>query len=338
MKSFSAGVVCMVVLLVLAWQTALGQVTLVLKKVPIGTPASDTLFLAGNINNWNHRSSAHMFVRAANQQYYLTVPELTEVLEFKITRGSWAKGEILANGAARGNRGFSTATAADSLYIEVENWQDNFSASTKPHTASANVQFLSHTFWMPQLNKSRRIWLYLPSGYHLSKKRYPVLYMHDGQNLFDSFYSYSGEWEVDETLDQLARRKKLEIVVVGIENGGEERINEYTPWHNKQYGGGKGDAYVDFLVQTLKPYIDSHYRTLPGKTTTGVAGSSMGGLISLYAAVKYPEVYGRVGVFSPAFWLSPELYQYVEQCDLLPSTKLYLMAGAREGEQMVPDM
>ncbi|GGK82078.1 phosphonate ABC transporter ATP-binding protein [Rufibacter glacialis] len=314
------------------------QVTIEVVTVPANTPGTDTLFLAGNLNNWNPKSQPHAFRKIADNRYTLTLPVAEGQLEYKITRGSWEKGETKGNGAGRGNRTYKAKQGRDTLRIEVENWQDNFPSVTKDHTASANVKILSNEFWMPQLEKSRRIWLYLPPSYATSGKKYPVLYMHDGQNLFDSFYSFSGEWGIDETLNEQFAPEGREVIVVGIDNGGEERMNEYTPWHNQKMGGGKGDAYVDFLVQTLKPYIDSHYRTLPGKEHTGIAGSSMGGLISLYAALKYPQVYGKAGIFSPAFWVSPEFYKYAAQTKPAKDLRIFLVAGAKEGEKMVPDM
>ncbi len=314
------------------------QVTIEIEKVPQKTPKEDTLYLAGNANNWNPRHPNFAFRKAANNRYYLTLPAGEGELEYKITRGDWEKGETLANGAGRGNRAFKPKSDKDTMRIQVENWQDNFASAGKAHTATSNLLVMNNNFWMPQLQKSRRIWLYLPPNYATSGKKYPVLYMHDGQNLFDAFYSYSGEWGVDETLNKLFQTEGREVIVVGIDNGGEERMNEYTPWVNAKYGGGKGDAYVDFLAQTLKPYIDAHYRTLPGPEHTGVAGSSMGGLISLYAALKYPEIYGKAGVFSPAFWVSPEFYEYAAKTKPAKNLKLYMMAGALEGEQMVPDM
>ena len=113
--------------------------------------------------------------------------------------------------------------------------------------------------------------------------------MHDGQNLFDNATSYSGEWGIDEYLDSIFTLGKKEVIVVGIDNGLSKRMNEYNPYSFRQYGKGEGDEYVDFLVKNLKPFIDKHYRTLPGKKNTYIAGSSMGGLISLYAVLKYPE-------------------------------------------------
>jgi predicted alpha/beta superfamily hydrolase len=127
---------------------------------------------------------------------------------------------------------------------------------------------MDENFFMPQLNRSRRIWLYLPPAYETSGLSYPVMYMHDGQNLFDVLTAYSGEWEVDEALNTLASQGHKVPIVVGIDNGGTNRIGEYTPWSNPDYGGGDGDLYIRFIVETLKPYIDQHYRTLSDRSNT----------------------------------------------------------------------
>src|SRR5690606_36165183 len=144
----------------------------------------------------------------------------------------------------------------------------------------------------------------LPPDYETSAKYYPVLYMHDGQNLFDVRTSFSGEWKVDEHLDSLFLLGDPGCIVVGIDNGGTNRINEYSPWVNPQYGGGQGDQYIEFLIETLKPYIDQNYRTLPDAEHTGIMGSSMGGLISYYGGLTNQNVFGRIGAFSSSFWFS----------------------------------
>ena len=165
----------------------------------------------------------------------------------------------------------------------------------------------------PQLQTTKKIWLYLPENYAQTTKKYPVLYLHDGQNLFDASTSYAGEWRIDETLDSL----KAEVIVVGIAHGNEKRIDELTPFKNEQYGGGKGTLYLDFIISQLKPYIDAHYRTKSGKYNTAIGGSSLGGLISYYAVVKYPDVFGKSLVFSPAFLINPELYAETEKIKTL---------------------
>jgi alpha-glucosidase len=122
--------------------------------------------------------------------------------------------------------------------------------------------------------------------------------MHDGQNLFDNATSFAGEWKVDEILDSLYTYRGFSAIVVAIYNDDKERINEYSPWKNDSLGiGGDGDKYVKFIVNTLKPFIDRHYRTLSGRENTAIMGSSMGGLISLYAALEYPDVFGNAGIF-----------------------------------------
>lgn len=136
-----------------------------------------------------------------------------------------------------------------------------FSFAQNNSTAAKNVSILKKEFRIPTLNKiSHKIWVYLPPNYHKTSKKYPVIYMHDAQNLFDKTTAYSGEWEVDETLNKLYQKTRKGFIIVGVKNGGEERINEYTPWPNKKYGGGKGAIYMNFIVNTLKPYIDTKYK------------------------------------------------------------------------------
>ena len=198
-------------------------------------------------------------------------------------------------------------------------------------TASKNVT--SFTIDAPQLNGSKKIWMYLPNEYATSKKKYPVIYMHDGQNLFDSKTSYVGEWNIDEKLDSL----NAQVIVVGIEHGNKKRIDELTPYKNEKYGGGNGDNYLEFIVETLKPKIDSTYRTKPNTVNTVIMGSSLGGLISYYALLKYPEVFGKAGVFSPAFWINPEIFELTKNTKTLNS-KMYFLCGDNESTDMVPDV
>lgn len=197
--------------------------------------------------------------------------------------------------------------------------------ATAQSTASKNVS--TFTIDAPQLGGIRKIWLYLPDNYNASKKKFPVMYMHDAQNLFDKTTAFSGEWQVDETLDSL----KAQVIVVGIEHGNEKRIEELTPYANPKYGGGKADRYLDFIVTTLKPYIDKNYRTKPEAKNTAVFGSSLGGLVSFYAVLKYPKVFGKAGVFSPSFWYTDDIYKLMEQA---PKTKakIYFLAGDSESK------
>ena len=209
-------------------------------------------------------------------------------------------------------------------------------AQERVSTAAENVKIISEKFEIPQLNTTRRIWIYLPPNYKQSGKKYPVMYLQDGQNLFDDQTSYAGEWQIDETLNQLFKEGKGEVIVVGIDNGDEKRIEELSPFKNEKYGGGKGELYLKFIVETLKPYIDKNYRTKTNRKNTTLGGSSLGGLISVYGAVKYPKIFGNVLAFSPAFWFnSKELNQFiaVEQVNL-KNQKYYFIQGKHEDEGM----
>ena len=211
-------------------------------------------------------------------------------------------------------------------------------AEPKASTALPGVSLLSDPLEMPGLNRKRQLRLYLPPGYAASNKRYPVLYMHDGQNLFDSATAYAGEWKVDETLDALAKEGKLELIVVGIDNGGEKRMTELNAWSSERFGAAEGREYTDFIVKTLKPLIDSRYRTLPGREHTAIMGSSMGGLASHYALAQYPEVFSKAGVFSPAYWTARPSFDFVAAKPVPKDARVFLLMGEKEGPQMNADV
>ena len=215
------------------------------------------------------------------------------------------------------------------LYFALLYFCNLFSQST----ASKNVT--TFTIEAPQLNTHKKIWVYLPENYNDSGSTYPVFYMHDAQNLFDAKTSYVGEWKVDEYLDSIT---KNEVIVIGIEHGNEKRIEELTPFPNKKYGGGNGDNYLLFIKNTLKPHIDISYRTKPEAKYTTIIGSSLGGLISYYAALKYPNTFGKAGVFSPSFWFSDEIIDFTQNTNLEKHTKLYFLIGSDEGKEVISDM
>jgi len=208
-------------------------------------------------------------------------------------------------------------------------WQDYMAnKSRRGHTVVGSVQ-VCKKLYSPQLGNRRDILVYLPPSYAGSGRRYPVLYMHDGQNLFDRATSYAGEWQVDETLEALSR-EGLEVIVAGVPNMGVQRMAEYNPYDDPHEGPGRGAAYTAFLVETVKPLVDAAFRTLPGPAHTGVLGSSMGGLISLYAGFSRPEVFGLAGAMSPALGPGRPLYAFVEQAPAGPH-KVYMDVGTREG-------
>lgn len=312
------------------------QVTLRVTSVPANTPEGATIYVAGSFNSWNPAATA--LVADGNGKYSCVIAEGKGTAEFKFTRGSWATVEGNATGKYLPNRTFSFTGSAQTLNLSILSWEDTGAGS--PGTAATNVQILNNAFQIPQLNRTRRIWIYLPPDYQTSTKRYPVLYMHDGQNLFDNATAFAGEWQVDETLNRLHSEGDYGAIVVGIDNGGADRINEMTPWENTQYGGGEGDKYLQFIVETLKPYIDANFRTLAKAEHTALIGSSLGGLISTYGGVKYPNVFSKIGSFSPAYWIvSSELNSWLSAAPVnLSATRLYTVAGSNESASMVAEI
>ena len=190
---------------------------------------------------------------------------------------------------------------------------------------------------IPQLDAAgRRIWVYLPPGYDDSGLRYPVLYMHDGQNLFDPETSFCGDWGVGRSLDALIGGKKTKgAIVIGVDNGGMERWSEYSPWGVPDGPGrGKGAGYARFVVGDLKPLVDKKFRTLPGREHTGIAGSSLGAIISYYIFLKYPGVFSRAGLFSPSFWFArAEAAALLKKARAEKGARLYMDVGTDEGDQ-----
>ncbi len=310
------------------------KVNFLISKIPSVNDVDIHLFLAGDFNGWNPGDKAFELTPDSASGYHVTETFKPGKYQFKITRGSWLSVECNAAGAPVDNREIKLSRDT-TIRLVIAGWQDNFKAAEKKHTASANVHILSDTFRMPQLGRTRRIWIYLPANYAASGKKYPVIYLQDGQNLFDDLTSSYGEWGIDEILDKLPA--KDQCILIGIDHGGENRITEYDPYDTK-YGKGRGDDYVEFLVKTLKPYIDQHYRTRPDARHTTIVGSSMGGLISMYAILKYPHVFGNAGIFSPAFWLSQAIYSYAASRKLPKYTNIYFVCGDAESDDMVTDV
>lgn len=323
-------------LLALLWfpiAAALAQLTIKITDVPDNTPAAASIYIAGTINNWDPGNANYILTNNNDGTYQITLNIPAGTIEFKFTRGSWATVEGNANGTFLPNRTLTYNGGQQLAQLTIQSWEDLGTGGGG--TTEDNVSVLSYDFYMPQLDRYRRVWLYLPPDYDNSGKRYPVLYMHDGQNVFDATTSFAGEWEVDESLNELFGNGDDGVIVVAIDNGGANRINEYSPWVNPQYGGGQGDEYTEFIVETLKPYIDEHYRTLSDRNNTGIMGSSLGALISMYAAIEYQEVFGKAGIFSPAFWFAPQCYTQVTTTGKEQDMKFYLLAGQLEGNGSV---
>lgn len=216
-----------------------------------------------------------------------------------------------------------------SLFYSVARAQDG-------HTLTG--EFRTHkNFHSRHLRSDRDVLVYLPPGYAADKRRrYPVLYLHDGQNLFDGATSFikGAEWGVDETAQRLITAGAIEpLIIVGVYNAGKDRIAEYTPTVDARHKvGGEADLYGRMLVEELKPFIDSEYRTRRGAKHTGLGGSSLGALVSLYLAFKYPQTFGLVVVTSPSVWWDDRvILREVEALRRRPRLRVWLDVGTREG-------
>jgi predicted alpha/beta superfamily hydrolase len=216
-------------------------------------------------------------------------------------------------------------------------------AQTQPHTLTG--EFRTHSkFHSKFLTADRDVLVYLPPDYEKDKqRRYPVLYLHDGQNLFDGATSFipGQEWRVDETAQALITSGTVEpVIIVGVYNTGKERVEEYTPSADPKYKvGGKADLYGRLLVEELKPFIDSHYRTKRDAKNTGLGGSSLGGLVTMYLGLRYPAVFGKLAVVSPSVWWDD--YKILGEVNSLKSSKharIWLDIGTDEGENAAADV
>ncbi len=313
------------------------QLTIKINSIPVNTPTNDSIYIAGNFNNWNPGAPNYILKKQVDGTRQIIINPPIGTVEFKFTRGNWDKTEGTAQGGQRANRTFQYNGQPQTVEVTIAGWE--MPASAGNSTAAANVRIVSQDFFMPQLNRTRRIWIYLPPNYDASNQRYPVLYLHDAQNIFDAKTSFSGEWQVDEALNTLFQNGDKGAIAVAVDNGGAERLNEYSPWVNARYGGGQGDEYVQFLVETLKPYIDANYKTKPEREYTGIMGSSMSGLISLYAGIQYQDVFSKVGIFSPALWFAPQSYTHVSSTGKRADMRIYLLAGQLEdGGSVVADV
>lgn len=320
---------------ILFGQLVNGQTTFIVDDYPENTPPDTDMYISGDFDGWTG-GQERFKLQKNDDRYLISFPKSDKTIHFKITRGNWDTVEVSEEGGQIDNRSYSFVEEKDSIFIQIANWDD---LTTNPSTVSENVHLVDGSFKMGTLEKERIIYVYLPENYKDSMQRYPVLYMQDGQNLFDQSRSYSGEWEVDETLDRLGLANELDLIVVGIDHGGQERIDEYSPWAlNGHPSKLQGDAYIKFIVQNLKPYIDQNYRTLTNRENTGIMGSSLGGLISFYAALQYPETFGKAGVFSPSFELVDDSDSFAVEKGDIQGSRIYFLSGDQESEHMVSRM
>lgn len=313
--------------------------TVFVVAVPEHTPPESPLYLVGNqpeLGEWD--PGKVQLYKAVDNSYALTLSfEPGRFLAFKVTRGSWEKVEKGPQGEEITDRTFTTGGGFERVAITVANWADL--SVPPPPKLTGFIEYLDVTPSDATL-KPRRVIVWLPPDYRDNPtRRYPVLYMHDGQNLMDASTGFQGEWGVDETAQQLVTEGKVEpLIIVGVYNT-VDRVAEYTqvpaaPQHAEDYpNAGRADAYGQFLVGQLKPLIDSTFRTKPEGQYTGLAGSSLGGLVSMYLGMKHPGTFTRLGVVSPSVWWANE--NLLTQVNALPGKlplRIWEDIGTAEGD------
>lgn len=314
-----------VALLFLLPQFSVAQFKVTFKlKVPDAF-ADKKISFATNLNNWTPGDENFTLKKTSGNIFEITMPNCPATFKGKFTCGSWKTVECTLEEKDISDRVFEI-TKDITIDLEVANFRQVQAQEKAVIPRSAQVIIINDSFFIPQLNTKRRIWMYVPKTYDC-KKKYPVLYMQDGQNLFDNSIAFAGEWGIDEYLDSA----KKEFIVIGIDNGGDARMQEYNAYDNVKFGKAKGKAYTDFIVQTLKPFIDKTYPTFTDKKNTFIGGSSMGALISYYAALKYPNTFGKVAVLSPSFWIcQKEISNTLTTAQNLNATSFYFYYGQKE--------
>lgn len=313
--------------------------------VPDDTPLDASVFMAGNIPSlgpWDPAKVKLGKIGEGTHAITLILPVGLD-LRYKFTRGSWETVEKGRRFEEIPDRQM-VVRGDETVVVRIENWRD-FSGEREMFTVVGDIR--EHdSFTSAALGNDRTVLVYLPPAYEENEEaRYPVLYMHDGQNLFDAGTSFIGvEWGVDETLERMIGEGLVDpLIVVGIYNNA-DRAFEYTPVADQSRGGGGASRYSEFIVDELKPFIDLTYRTLPGREHTGIMGSSLGGIVSLYIAWTRPDVFSRVGAMSTAYWWSDEqILTMLEELDPPPGVKLWMDMGTAEdrtdrNEDDVPDI
>lgn len=290
------------------------------------------VYISGNFNQWITQDNQYRMDKVGNGLYHYVFPEnfaYPEPMLYKFTRGDWSEVEIDQYGNRTENR---VSRLKKGIQREhVHKWRHNwlpFKSKFLPE-----VHLISQEFEIPQLNKKRKVWALLPHDYHQTNERYPVMYLQDAQNLFNEQSAY-GNWEIDKKLAVMAEYNIGKVIVIAVEHADKERVLEYNVG-NTVLGQGQGKQYIRFLADTLKPFVDQHFRTKPERAHTGIGGSSMGGLVSIFSGLMYPEVFGKLMIFSPSLWVVPKIkLSFLDLYDP-QDFRVYLYAGGSESATMV---
>lgn len=337
-------ITAMLCMLLLVAGTVLAANCSLVVSVPTTTPDDAQIFITGNhdvIGNWNGKGAQLKEIGPNLFEFNAEMPVGSDV-EFKFTRGSFSSVEKTAQGNELPNRKIHiTAGTPLNKRFTVEAWADQVtSPATKP--VITGWYSIRRAVKSRFLEPARDVIIWLPPSYpHNQALYYPVIYLHDGQNLFDANTSFGGiEWGVDEVMTEYISGsnagKLQEAIIVGIANTA-DRMGEYTPFVDPKHNGGNGENYVKFIVEELKPLIDGQFRTRPERDSTFIGGSSLGGLISLYAGILHPEVFGGIIAMSPSIWWADgAIIDWLLENNIADYPgRIWVDMGTREGEEAI---
>ena len=290
------------------------------------------IFITGNFNGWKPKDLSYELQRTDANNFYIDVEDeiLPEKIEYKYTKGGWENVELDKFGSITPSR--KTSKKRKEINDTVDKWRLNWGPFKEEFFPI--VEVISEKFYIPQLDRYRKVWALLPYDYYTSEKTYPVLYLQDAQNLFNENSEF-GNWEIDKKLSLLAEYGRGDLIVIAVEHGSEDRIKEYIFDNDSVAKGSEGKKYIRFIADTLKPYVDLNFRTKRDRENTGIGGSSLGGLISIYSGFLYPEVYSKLMIFSPSLWVEPQNNFPLLSFRNPYNIKIYLYGGELEGSRMV---
>lgn len=294
------------------------------------------IYVTGTFNDWNPQDERFKMKHIKEGRYKLKVKitdDFSFPVSYKYTKGGWGNEEVTAKGNKSKNR------TIPSVRRSVTDRVPRFLFANK----LADFRYRPiiekfDKFPLPYLGVVRTVRVMLPYNYYKdAQKHYKVLYLQDGQNLWDSTAPF-GNWDLEQKMTQLSIAGKTDVIIVAIDHGGVDRIREYTPISGTRVGRGDGQKYLSDVAKSIKPFIDNRYRTLRGREYTGLGGSSMGGLITLYGGILFPDVFGKLMIFSPSLWLIRDAQIEIPRFYTPFPTKVYIYAGGKESVTMIPNM
>lgn len=313
-----------------------GQVTFVIHhSKSAGIHKHDSIYLASDLNGWIPNDDRFLFTTKEGQ-LTLTIPiDISKPFYYKLTKGSWPTVEKSELSDDIPNRTYTPSILPDTIIL-ISFFTEKISYKKTISTKSPHVTILEDTIATPYLDTKKTLRIYLPPDYHTTDKKYPVIYMTDGQNIFDTSTAYSSEWRIDEIMDSLYQVHQWSCIIVGIDHAHSDRLAEYAPYKTIYHPKTWGKQFDQWLHNTLIPFIETHYRT-SDSSSKNIIGSSMGGLIVTYILLNHPNEWQTIGILSPSYWISDMIFNLSEVTAECNKCTIYLYTGDNESDLQVPN-